>query len=568
MRATPAVFTAALIAGTMSLSACGGAEDRDVLGDCGTSPNTCNGGPVREAAEVKYGIPAAITNWNLRHAAGTTEAGYAVLTGLMPSAFVLQPDGVTNAMSKDLLASVEQAGDDPQTIVYRVRPEAKWSDGTPIGVADFVYNWQVADGKSCPTCQVATAGYDQIESIKGSDGGKTVTVRFAKPFTDWKMLFSPLLPAHVAATYGSLKSAEGLARGFNEGFVHNVPKWSGGPYRITDVRPNVSVVEQPNPAWYGTAPRTRRLVFRIVTDSAQLPTALSTKELDITAMQAEPDLVEQIDALPGISTHVGTGSTLAQLVLNTRNKGLDTPVRQAILTAVNRAELIRRVLGPSIGGRVKAVDSFLFLPAEQGYGDALAGTGLGSGRADQATARLTAAGYRLEGGRLISPAGKPVPPLRYLYPPDQRTGKLVGTLLATWLKPLGIEVTPIAGGEFATHLGEGGFDILYISRGVPGFPFFGASVFWTSRGVANFGGLSDPKVDRLVQQASSSGDRAKAAPLLAEADRLLAADAPGLPLYAVPTYTAIRSVHANVRPTSTRFLTYNVEQWGTRADAG
>lgn len=561
---TAAVLAALVAAGCGEESAAPKATGG--LQDCAAEPNSCNAGPVREGGKAAYAIKTPIANWNLRHPAGTTEAGWAVLSGIMPFAFVLQPDGVTNALSEDLLVSAEQTGDRPQTVVYRIQPDATWSDGTPISADDFVYNWHVSDGEHCPTCQSTTAGYDQIRSVTGSDGGKTVTVVFERPYTDWKMLFSPLLPAHVAETYGSLDSPEGLAKGFNEGFVQDVPSWSGGPLQIADVEPNVAVVARPNPKWWGSGPHLDQIDFRIVTDSAQLPTALSTSELDIAAQQAEPDLVEQIRAVDGVSISVGEGSTLAQLLLNTANPALDVPVRRALLTAVNREQLMQRVLGPGIAGDTQAVDSFVLMPGDSGYEDALAGSGLGTGASDAALAILEEAGYEIRGGRLVDPDGKPVPPLRYAYPPDQRTGRLIGTLLTTWLKPLGLRVEPLVGEDFAAILGEGTFDVMFISRGTPGHPFFGASVFWTSTGVANFGRFSDEAVDRLIGSAAAQANRDEATELLREADRQLAEAAPGLPLYAVPTFAAIRSTYADVRPTSTSFLTYNVQDWGLREE--
>ena len=100
----------------------------------------------------------------------------------------------------------------PQTIVYQINPKAVWSDGVPISASDFIYNWQAQSGNpkfkdvgGKPFLPAATSGYSQIASVTGSDGGKTVTVVFSKPYGDWQSLFSqatPLLPAHIAQKDG------------------------------------------------------------------------------------------------------------------------------------------------------------------------------------------------------------------------------------------------------------------------------------------------------------------------------------------------------------------------------
>src|SRR4030095_10808793 len=75
----------------------------------------------------------------------------------------------------------------------------------------------------------STTGYDQIKSVKGSDNGKTVTVVFAEPFTDWKSLFYGLLPAHYM---------EKVAGGWNTGLDKNPEKIPvNGPFKVSAWEP-------------------------------------------------------------------------------------------------------------------------------------------------------------------------------------------------------------------------------------------------------------------------------------------------------------------------------------------
>ena len=69
----------------------------------------------------------------------------------------------------------------------------------------------------------STAGYSQIKSVTGSNGGKTATVVFSSPFGDWQSLFGPMIPAHIAEKVG-----------FNNGFqtFNAAVKVSGGPFEI------------------------------------------------------------------------------------------------------------------------------------------------------------------------------------------------------------------------------------------------------------------------------------------------------------------------------------------------
>ena len=107
--------------------------------------------------------------------------------------------------NSELIESAELVDINPQTIVYTLNPKAVWSDGVPITAADFKYAWeqQRGDPDDLARPDVASiAGYRDIASVTGSNGGHTVTVKFKTTFADWQMLFANLLPAHVMEKVG------------------------------------------------------------------------------------------------------------------------------------------------------------------------------------------------------------------------------------------------------------------------------------------------------------------------------------------------------------------------------
>ena len=93
----------------------------------------------------------------------------------------------------------------PETIVYTLNPKAVWSDGVAITAADFKYAWEKQRGDPDglrPPDVASIAGYRDIASVTGSNGGHTVTVKFKTTFADWQMLFANLVPAHVMEKTG------------------------------------------------------------------------------------------------------------------------------------------------------------------------------------------------------------------------------------------------------------------------------------------------------------------------------------------------------------------------------
>src|SRR4051794_5363262 len=74
---------------------------------------------------------------------------------------------------------------DPFVLTFKLNPDAKWDDGSPITSADIEFTWQ-AYLKTTGT--IGTVGYDAIDSIDTSDPQKAV-IHFKSPFADWPDLF-------------------------------------------------------------------------------------------------------------------------------------------------------------------------------------------------------------------------------------------------------------------------------------------------------------------------------------------------------------------------------------------
>ena len=147
---------------------CGGArgtaggsqrQTESVFATCAANPNTCNsaepGGLLRQGGQLTYAIEKNISNWNLLSSGGNTLETAQVLSSLLPHTFITLPD-LSIVLNKDLLDSATVTNVNPQTIVYKIKANAVWSDGTPITANDFIYNWKVQNARDCPDCAPAT----------------------------------------------------------------------------------------------------------------------------------------------------------------------------------------------------------------------------------------------------------------------------------------------------------------------------------------------------------------------------------------------------------------------------
>lgn len=572
---------AALVAGAaLVLSACGGGGEGDGEGggqtgqafaECDANPNECNSAPadqLQDGGEVTMAIEKNIPNWNVTSSEGNVFETAMVLKGVLPSTFISQPD-LSFKMNENLLESAEQTKDSPQTIVYKIKQDAAWSDGTPISADDFIYNWKVQNGKDCPDCAVATtAGYEQVKSVEGSDNGKTVTVTYEKPFTDWQQLWesgAPMYPAHIAAEHGDLNTPKGLKSSF-EWFGKNVPDYSAGPYKIENFENDKSVTLVPNEKYWGEKPKLDRVIFRIITEAAQEPTALANNEVQIIYPQPQVDLVNQVRNIPNVSSYIGLGLTWEHFDFNLDTPALkDKALRQALFTAVDRQALIDGTVG-QFTDKVKPLNSNNFMPQQEGYEDVISQTGQGAGDVEKAKQILTDAGYKVEGGKLMDPDGKAVPQLRIRYTTGNQIRQDSSELFAQSAKQLGVNVKVEPTDDLGGTLDSGDYDVMVFAWVSSPYPFANAFANWTTGQGNNFGNYSNKQVDKLLAEAAAETDRQEAISKVNEANKIMAEDAYVLPLYQKPTFIAAYDNIANVRNNSTLDgPVYNIGEWGLRA---
>jgi peptide/nickel transport system substrate-binding protein len=531
---------------------------------CGASPNDCNTATAKKGGTLTYTVEKTIVGWNQNSGNSSTFDLVEMEDGFVPGAFTATPD-LKPVLNPDLMVSAQQTSANPQTLVYKIQPNAIWSDGSPIDATDFDYALKTEDGTSCPDCAPAsTSGYDQVKSLTASDGGKTVTVVMKKFFTDWQVMFGGLYPAHIAAKHGDITTPKGLAASFSY-LDKTQPTWSGGPYIIKAAVKDTSVTEVPNPKWYGKVkPSLDTLIFRIITDQTQEVPALQNNEVQSIYPQPNADIVQQVSALQGVDSYLGKGLTWEHLDFNTTNPVLkDKVLRNAIFTAIDRKQIIAKTIGQFVPGAT-TLNNHMYLPGQAGYTDNVTATGQGSGDAAKAKTLLTGAGYTGVGTALKNKAGKAVS-IRCSFTAGNTLRQQTCQLIQSELGALGITVKPTPLDSLGDTLASGDFDlIIFAWVGAP-FVYSGNQQLFKLKGGGDYGKNNDPAVEALLDQGASEPDAAKAQAAENKADVLLTADAYNLPLFQKPTFLASYANLANIRDNATSVgPPYNVQSWGVR----
>lgn len=544
------------------------------LDGCDDDPSNCNSGPRAEGGSITWLINQGHDGvFNVHRPEGGSVYLLQMMAGLFPRTGYFAPDG-TWTWDFDFLAEepTNEIVDGRQTMVFRVRPEAVWSDGTPITVDDFLWDWyhNSGDETQCIGCNPrVTQGYEDIESIVGSDEGRTITITLKEGVVspEWFARYGTIsYPAHVSGE--DWMTPEGMGAS-SEYFLNTVPDWSAGPYLVESWDIDERAVFVPNPNWYGEiTPSLETLVKEVVSDQGSWLPALSNGEVDGGSPASfTPDLVEQFSSVP--NTYIGLGSAGAvweHVDANTTTL-TDPALRQAIFTAIDRADARTRIYGDL---EPPYRNNHIFSQLSPYYEDAMSSTGYGSGDVAAARAILEEAGYTgFDGGTLTASDGTPVPDVRFAFLATNTNRATFVELAQSYLAEIGITVVPAPTppADLGTVLVGGDFDLVIF--GWSGSPLFTSAPgqFWRSGSGSNFGKYANSEVDALVDQIPLQTDIAESARLTNEAVQFIMEDAYVMPLWDSLNFMFTSDRLANVRDnhnSSIRAL-YNVTDWGILA---
>lgn len=570
-------LSAVAAAAVLAVSACSGGggqttSDTELLGfgACEEKPLECNKGDTKPGGTLVYYEEQDIATWNVNSSDGGHYPTSVMLNPIIPGVYYAAPN-YTPALNTNLMVEEPQVTNtDPQTVVYKIRPEAVWSDGTPITADDFIYQFKTQNTRDCPKCAAASnSGYDIMESVVGSDNGKTVTVTFqaGKTYPDWKSLFSALYPAHLAKQNGDDGTPEGLAKSW-EWFKSTQPTWSGGPFIIESYTEGQQLVEVPNPKWWGPKPPLEKLIFKIVTDQSSFIPALQNGEIHAGDPQPNLDMVTQVQNLQGFNSQVSGALSWEHIDLNLNNEFLkDKALREAIFRAIDVKGIINRTVGTFWKDAV-VLKNHNFVPGSPYYKDVVSETGAGEGDIEKAKEVLTNAGYTGVGTELKTPDGKTVT-LRFRHTEGNVNRAATAELVQASLKELGIKVEIQTTSDLSGTLDSGDYDMIVFAWVNSPFFFAGADQIWGKGSASNFGDWVNEEADKLLKQAIQEGlDEAKGADLLNQANALMAKDYYVLPLFQRANFMVAKADYVNIRPNATSTgPSYNTEEWGLKATA-
>ncbi|MEW2623855.1 ABC transporter family substrate-binding protein [Streptomyces sp. NPDC048106] len=494
-------------------------------------------GQLRDGGTLTLGISAWPTQLNAHQVDGATDEVSQLVQLVEPVLFLRDARGVPHP-DPDYLLSAKVTRAAPQTVVYRLNPKAHWSDGRPVGAADFAAQWR-AIGRGDDRYRVANpTGYDQIVSVTEGPGPHEVKVVFRTPYTDWQRLFTPLYPASAFATPAQ----------FNKGWIGRVPV-SAGPFKVEslDSTTETATVVR-DPGWWGARPRLDRVVLRTLLPNAALQ-AYRNGEIDAVSAGTTEDYA-QLKGAENSTMRCGSAWDEVHIALNGAAGPLaDIDVRHAVQKAVDR-QALADVAAKGLPVGVPLLGNHIFMANQPGYVDHSASWGT----YDLAEARrlLDQAGWRqpADGG----PRTKDGRTLRLRFVISAATNRLgldLSQLVQSMLGRAGIKVdiAKVPANDYvAKYLHQGDFDLAIFRFVDFTYPSEITSIYERPHGdqsFLNYGRVGDATVDELLRQAAGTLDTKRATALYNQADTEIWRLGHDIELYQRPQLMAVREGLAN-----------------------
>ena len=530
MRPFVALVVLALLTGCAPM-----AGDRPIreIGAYDIAPTTPD--RVRDGGTLRLATTEFRTQWNYWHLGGADLDTARILGAMMPWLFRSDQNGRV-ALDPAYLVRAELTRTRPkQVITYDLNPKARWSDGTPLDFRDFQALWRACRGRD-PAYQITTStGYERIESVRRGTNDRQVVVTFARPFGEWRGLFSPLYPA---------KAITGPAA-WNHAWVGRIPITAGPfrPERIDRTAGTLSIVRDRR--WWGRRAKLDRVVFRYLARDA-MPGAFAGGEIDSFDAGADAAAYRRAEQVPGTVVRRAAGPDFTQLTFNGAAPALtDVNVRRAVAMAIDRQAIARSALAGLDAGPVRLLNDHAFVNTQEGYRD-----NAGAYDPAQAGRLLDQAGWR-RAGTVRRKSGTPLT-LRYVYPASAAASRQSGELMRVMLGRVGVrlEPRPVPDSEFFDrYLIPGAYDLAPFSWIGGPFPISGLEpIYGRPHGTdprQNVARVGSPQLDAVLRRATGELNETRARRYANEADRMIWAEVHSLTLYQRPEIVPTRRTLVN-----------------------
>jgi peptide/nickel transport system substrate-binding protein len=473
-----------------------------------------------------------------------------------------------------LIAESIEVPEDRSWVEFTLRPEAKFSDGTPLTVEDVIWSYET----------LGTVGHPRYhgswKKVASTEQTGERSVKFTFNTRDDEL---PL----ILGMRPILKKAQWDGVDFAESGTDIIPI-SSAPYVISDVDPGRSLVLTRNPDYWGNdvVPYRKgmanldeiRMEFfadgTAMFETFKAGLLTTNRETSVQKWDTQYDFpaIQSGDMVKSIIPHQRpTG--IRGLVMNTRRPQFeDWRVREAMITAFNfefinqtingeaqpriASYFANSVLGMDTGPATGRVKEFLepvaadLLPgAMEGYALPVSdGTERNRANIRAALGLMAEAGWTLQDGVLSNEQGEAFAFEVLLSNGSTETQQIVDIFKAA-LERMGIDVsvTSVDSAEYKERTKVFDFDMTWYARGLSLSPGNEQNLYWGSEaadteGSRNWMGVKSPAAEAMIERLLTSASQEDFVAAVKALDRVMTSGR-----YVIPTWHSPISRLAHVK---------------------
>jgi ABC-type oligopeptide transport system substrate-binding subunit len=438
-----------------------------------------------------------------------------IMGNLFEGLVVLDPKGnVAPGVAKSWSVS-----EDGLTYRFKLRANAKWSNGDPVTAGDFVFSFRrMEDPRSVVreaqvlypiknAEEVNTGKLDVTALGVAAPEERTVeiTLKAPTPYFLQVLVMEQAMPVH-----------EKTVR-LGEDWVKPGKMVSNGAYMLEDWKPfsHIRLVKNPN-YWSAGKVAIDAAVFDPTENQATVLKRYRAGEFDIIIDGLPNDQLGWLKQNMPKELHIAPLAAVTFYGFNTTKPPFnDQRVRQALAMAINREVLVEKV---TRGGE---------LPA---YGQVP--DGIANYTSQKVSwAKMNQADREAAAIKLMSEAGYgPRKPLnvRLTYDTSENHKRMAIAIAAMWKKlSVNLELVNVESKVRVANMRLGNFEVVQAGWGAD----YNDAQDFLFQFLFRFTRFSNPDYDRLMDAASVTGDQSKRAQLLGQAEQVLLRELPILPIY-------------------------------------
>ncbi|MEK9671420.1 MAG: peptide ABC transporter substrate-binding protein [Rhodospirillaceae bacterium] len=453
-------------------------------------------------------------------------------------------------------------------VTYTIRPDAVWGDGKPITTKDVMFTWRA--GREGKSGIIPVEFYRSAYKVKAKDE-KTFTIHFDKLAFDYNAInaFS-LVPAHVdEVTFDADPVNYKNKTAFDTQTTNEALYF--GPYVIAETERGAHVVLVRNPKWWGKPGPFKRIVIKVIPNTAALEANLLSGNIDMIAGELgfTVDQALRFEKRHGrkFNIHYKPGLIYEHIDVNLDNPLLkNRDIRHALIYAIDRDAVSKQLFS----GKQPVADTVVN-PLDWVHADDIPKYKYDP---KKALDLLVKNGFtKLEKG--VRTHAKTGEALRFdfMTTAGSKARELVQQVLQSQWKAVGIDVK-IKNEQARVYFGEtvrqrkytglAMYAWLSAPESVPRGQVHSAHIPTAANNWAgqNYPGFHNEEMDDLIEKIEVELDKTKRKAMWRRLQEIYATELPVIPLYFRAEAYIMPKWLTNIRPTGHQYTTgLWVEEW-------